>query len=74
MESYVNRIRGGQGTMGGYPAVWTNGSITMGCFRPPKPSLIINIIKKESFKPYLKSREGVCPLNPYWQLVLQRGA
>ena len=40
----------------------------------PEPSLTISFIKKESFKPDLKGREGVCFLKPNWQLVPQRGA
>ena len=37
-------------------------------------SLTISFIKKESFKPNLKGREGVCFPVINWQLVPQRGA
>ena len=40
----------------------------------PEPSLTISFIRKESFQPDLKGREGVCFLKPNWQLVPQRGA
>ena len=37
----------------------------------PEPSLIISFIKKESFKPNLKSGKGVCFPDIYWQLIPQ---
>ena len=40
----------------------------------PEPSLTTSFIKKESFEPDLKGREGVCFPDIYWQLVPQRGA
>lgn len=36
------------------------------------PVLTICFINRESFKPNLKSREGVCLLNSNWMLVLQK--
>ena len=40
----------------------------------PEPSLTISFIKKESFRPNRKGREGDCLLNPHWQLVLTEGS
>ena len=40
----------------------------------PEPSLTISFMRKESFQPDLKGREGVCFLDIYWQLIPQRGA
>jgi len=37
----------------------------------PDPALMLSFTKK-SFKPNLKSRPGVCLLNPNWELVPQK--
>lgn len=36
------------------------------------PALTISVIKKESFKRNLKTREGICLLNANWELVPQK--
>jgi len=56
------------------PAVWAYSSIIRDVSGSPEPSLTISFIRKESFQPDLKGREGVCFLKPNWQLVPQRGA
>ncbi len=38
----------------------------------PVPALTISFIKKESFKPTLKHREGVCLPDLNWELVPER--
>lgn len=59
------------GNHGKPPAARFYCSITIGGLGSPDPTQTISLIKKESFKSIIKSREGVYLPNSYWELVPQ---